>query len=424
METYMSVDEFLEKYFAAFKQDPQGWGNNFFWSMASETPQKFFEWYEKHKHQIKTPELQELYAEIAKAQAAGTSDAKNFLYTVKVLTAFDNAFTGKEVPQQKLDEYTEVVLNAINAKKRKVINPQNSYELLRRIDREYDHQYAVVSRELALNPLSTPHDVYEWLDRYVDSRHNRMGEYNDESEFIGSIDDAKKKLKDLAVITKTKLEQEINPEGGALSLPNMDTIKSFEASTIPRIARQIVVIVEFMAKTGQDGQTKEDVEKAKSVAAEMTREFDMNKILDIKHGNYVQQYADQAEFQLAEMRPAFEKMQQELETLRPERIKMTNMWDEERQKVQKLEGDKEKLLRENNNLMSTIDFLKGKIKLFLTAFKKRAEERELPIKKAKGLQEVVANDLEGALNIEQIERDLSAARQRQTEIMRNSPVRI
>ena len=422
METYMSVDEFLDKYYTAFKNDPYGWGNNFFWSMASKTPQKFFEWYEKHKHQIKTPELQELYAEIARAQAAGTSDAKNFLYTVQVLTAFDNAFTDEKVPQQKLDEYTKVVLNAINTKERKVINLQNSYELLRRIDGEYDHNNAVVARELALNPLSTPYDVYKWLDRYVDSRYNIMGQYNDESEFIGSIDDAKKKLNDLAAITKAKLKQEINPKGGVL--PNMDTIKSFEAGTIPRIARQIVVIVDFMAKTGQGGQTKEDVAKAKAVADELAREFDMDKILDVSNGNYVQQYADQAEIKLAEMRPQYGEMQTELGSLRKSYSDVNRQLHEVHTKINQLEDDKAKLLRENSNLMTTIDFLKGKIKLFLAAFKKRVDERELPIKKAKGLREVVEKDLEKFVDIEQIEKDLKAARKQQEEIMRNSPVRI
>ena len=146
--------------------------------------------------------------------------------------------------------------------------------------------------------------------------------------------------------------------------------------------------------------------------------------MDVEHGNYVQQYADQAEIQIAEMRPAFEKMQQELETLRPAHIKMVKSWDEERQKVGTLEDDKEKLLRENDNLMSTIDFLKGKIKLFLKIFGERADKRELPIQKAKGLQEIVDDNLRKTVDIEQIERDLKTAKERQTKIMKNSPVRI
>ena len=418
MEKYMSVDEFLEKYFTAFEHDPYAWGNRFFRYVASKAPAAFFEWYEKHKHQIKTQELQELYEEIAKAQKAETSDAKNFLYTVQVLTAADDLdFTDS----RKFTEFSKIILNAIQ---RGVIKkPENSYELLRKIDREYDHKYAVVARELALHPLATPDDVERWLNLYVISydginyQHKPSG--TDVPPFIGSVDDAKKKLNDLVAITKDKLNQELSKP-----MPNMDTIKSFEAGIIPRIARQIVAIVRFMIDTRQGDQTADDVEKAKSVADELAREFDMNKILDVEHGNYVQQYADQAEIQIAEMRPAFEKMQQELETLRPAHIKMVKSWDEERQKVGTLEDDKEKLLRENDNLMSTIDFLKGKIKLFLKIFGERADKRELPIQKAKGLQEIVDDNLRKTVDIEQIERDLKTAKERQTKIMKNSPVRI
>ncbi|MBQ1927532.1 MAG: hypothetical protein II179_00520 [Alphaproteobacteria bacterium] len=417
MEKYMSVDEFLEKYYTALNRGD--WGALFFWSMASETPQKFFKWYEEHKTQIKTPELQELYAELAKAMQSGTPDAKNFLYTIQVLTAFydSNVLTGK------LEEYTKVILYAIE--KGTIKNPKNSYQLLEGVNRHFQGKNQDVARTLAMHPLATPYDVQSWLSYYLNGPYYGYPMYTYKAnglstpKFVGSINDAKKKLNDLVAVTKTNMDNELNKP-----MPDINTIEYLGVSVIPSIALQILTIVAHFAKSSMDGQTEEDVAKAKAVADELAREFDMDKILDVSNGNYVQQYADQAEIQLAEMRPAFEKMQQELETLRPERIKMTNMWDEERQKVQKLEGDKEKLLRENNNLISTIDFLKGKIKLFLAAFKRRAEERELPIKKAKGLQEVVANDLEGAVNIEQIERDLSTARQRQTEIMRNSPVRI
>lgn len=424
-EKYMGIDEFLEKYYRALShtRHPESWGNNFFWSMASKTPKEFFEWYNEHKEQLRTPELQELYAEIAKAQAAGTQDAKNFLYTVQVLTAFDNAFTDEKVPSRQLDEYTKIILNAI---KRGVIkNPENSYNLLKHAySKQNTDGQREISRALALHTLATPYDVTYWLGTYVEptSRgpwydYRRLG--SSTPQFIGSIDDAKKKLNDLVADAKVKLDAEMSKP-----MPNIDTIKSFEIDVIPMVAYQIAAIVDFMALTKQDSQTAADVEKAKSVAAELAREFDMNKILDVEHGNYVQQYADQAEIQIAEMRPAFEKMQNELETLRPAYTKQNRQLMKQSSSISNLEDDKAKLLRENQNLLSTLEFLKGKVKLFLKMFGERADKRELPIQKAKGLQEIVEDNLRKAVDIEQIERDLRTAKERQTKIMQNSPVRI
>lgn len=431
METYMSVDEFLEKYYIALKRDSWNLGDyavNWLYAKSSLSPEKFLEWYNNQDfvNSEWSQEVKDLYSELKKAMVAGTTDAKNFLYTIRVITAFHS---NENISENELNNDVNVLLYAI--KNGTIKNPENTYRLLQLMVNAVGRNTTTLKRELALHQLATPYDVQSWLSYYLEGPYAGYGgsyyEYKADGlstpKFIGSVNDAKKKLNDLVAITKDKINAELSKP-----VPNIDTIKYLGVSVIPSIAQQIVAIVKYFAKRTRpelrDGQTQEDVAKAKAVADELAREFDINKILDVSNGNYVQQYADQAEIKLAEMRPQYEAMKQELDDLKPRLSSMTLRWDTEHQKVQELEDDKEKLLRENSNLMSTIDFLKGKIKLFLTAFKKRAEERELPIKKAKGLQEVVANDLEGALNIEQIERDLSAARKRQADIMRNSPVRI
>lgn len=425
METYMSVDEFLEKCYIALKRNSWKLGDyavNWLYAKSSLSPEKFLEWYNQDfVNEEWSQEVKDLYSELKKAMVAGTTDAKNFLYTIRVITAFDS---NENISKNELNNDVNVLLYAI--KNGTIKNPENTYQLLQQMVNVVDNDDPMspkLRREVAFHQLATPYDVSEWLSCYLKGPYP-SGHYEPytpmlATQFVGSVNDAKKKLNDLVAIIKDKINAELSKP-----VPNIDTIEYLGVSVIPSIANQIVTITAYFAEHNKDDQTKEDVARAKAVADELAREFDMHKILDVSNGNYVQQYADQAEIKLAEMRPQYGEMQAELGGLRKSYSDANRQLYEADMKISQLEDDKAKLLRENSNLMSTIDFLKGKIKLFLTAFKRRAEERELPIKKAKGLQEVVENDLENAVDIKQIEEDLNAARQRQEKIMRNSQIRM
>jgi len=310
-DKYMTVDEFLTKYYTVldphYEQDKRGSG--FVWALASDSPQDFFKWYNAHKTQIKSPELQEIYAEIAKAQAAGTPAAMDFLYIIQVLTIFNNYNTDKNPTPQQLSECTKVALHAIE--KGAIKKPENSYRLLKRMNSKFDRTDTNVAQALAMHKLSTPDDVYRWLRNYVDERwaDGPIWQIKSEPKFTAPIDDVKKKLNDLSAITKAKLDAEM-----AGTFPNTQTIRSLEISFIPNIAHQIKTIVKHMAQNHQQGQTDEDVNKATALAAELEAKFDESKILEPKNGHYVQQYDNQTEFRVVDAEQKYEQMKREKET--------------------------------------------------------------------------------------------------------------
>ncbi len=291
-ESYIGIDEFLEKYYSALKSG--AWGSRFFWNCASEQPNDFLKWYLEHKDQISNQDLKELYEEIAKAQQSGSNDAQNFLYTVQVLTAFDNYGTGRDVPDYALQQYTQIILKSIS--NGQITNPTNTYNLLTHMYNELPS--ATLAREIALHPLATPHDVWKWLDKH---------------EFIGSVNDAKKKLNDLVAVTKKKLAEEFDSK--KTTLPRIDKIDSLGISIIPSIADRIVEIVKYFAKNGLEGQTQEDVAKARSIAAELRQEFNIDNILDIGQKDYVQQYDTQAEARIATLYVENKGLKQEVARL-------------------------------------------------------------------------------------------------------------
>ncbi len=313
MEKYMSIDEFLEKYYSLFDMR-HPWGTTFIWSEISEGPQGFFQWYDRNKENIKDKTLQSLYAEIAKAMRSQSAAAQDFLYSIQVATAFDNWNAGKDVPIDKLQQYAKTIRYAIS--KGTIKNPSNGYHLLEHIVWKMGKNDQELLRELAMHPLSTPEDVRQWLSLFLNGPYyiNPRYKYKENGpQFTGSINDVKKKLNDLVARAKLQISEELNK-----TKPNEDTIRSFGTGYISDVAHQIAAIVEHLAQQSRlelrAGQTMDDVAKAKNIAKSVDQEFDWQKMMQPENGNYVQQYADQAELTLAEIAPKYEQLQQEHRT--------------------------------------------------------------------------------------------------------------
>lgn len=265
MEKYMSIDEFLEKYYSLFDMQCP-WGTTFIWSEISEGPQGFFQWYDGQKDRIKDETLQQLYAEIARAMRSQSAEAQDFLYSIQVATAFDNTNTGKNVPIDKLQQYAKTIRYAIS--KGTIKNPSNGYHLLKHIVWKMGKDDQELLRELAMHPLSTPEDVRQWLSLFLNGPYdsNTRYEYKKNGpQFTGSINDVKKKLNDLVARAKLQISEELNK-----TMPNEDTIRSFGTGYISDVAHQIVAIVEHLAQQSRSelraGQTMDDVAKAKNDA--------------------------------------------------------------------------------------------------------------------------------------------------------------
>ena len=64
-ENYMSIDDFLTKYYAVFenKDYENTLFNRIMWETASKKPEDFDKWYQRLKDYIKPEESKELYAE-------------------------------------------------------------------------------------------------------------------------------------------------------------------------------------------------------------------------------------------------------------------------------------------------------------------------------------------------------------------------
>lgn len=311
METYMSVDEFLEKCYIALKRNSWKLGDyavNWLYAKSSLSPEKFLEWYNQDFVNGEwSQEVKDLYSELKKAMVAGTTDAKNFLYTIRVITAFDS---NENISKNELNNDVNVLLYAI--KNGTIKNPENTYRLLQLMVNAVGRNNTTLKRELALHQLATPYDVSDWLSCYLKGPYS-SGHYEPytpmlATQFVGSVNDAKKKLNDLVAIIKDKINAELSKP-----VPNIDTIKYLGVSVIPSIANQIVTITAYFAEHNKDDQTKEDVARAKAVADELAREFDMHKILDVSNGNYVQQYATQAEFRVVETEKKYQAMKQDKE---------------------------------------------------------------------------------------------------------------
>jgi hypothetical protein len=330
-ESYIGIDEFLERYYLALKSG--AWGSSFFWKRASEQPNDFLNWYLEHKGKISNQYLKVLYEEIAKAQQSSSNDAQNFLYTVQVLTAFDNDGTGRGVPEYALVQYTRIILKSIS--NGQIKNPMNTYNLLKHMYYkllDYQLPNATLAREIALHPLATPNDVWEWLTRYSSY------------DFQGSVNAAKKKLNDLVAVTKKKLAEEFDSK--KTTLPRIDKIDSLGISIIPSIADRIVEIVKYFAKNGLDGQTQEDVAKAQSIAAELRQEFNIANILDIGQKDYVQQYDTQAEAKIATLNVENQRLKEEvarLESLEEEYMAVNRELHESREEQSRLQTENEEL---------------------------------------------------------------------------------
>ena len=348
-ESYIGIDDFLEKYYSALKSD--AWGSRFFWNCALEQPNDFLNWYSGAKDRISNQDLKELYEEIAKAQRSGSNDAQNFLYTVEVLTAFDNYGTGRDVPKDALAQYKKIILKSIS--NGQITNPTNTYNLLTHMYNELPS--ATLAREIALHPLATPNDVWKWLNKHEFIDH----------EFIGSVNDAKKKLNDLVAVTKKKLAEEFDSK--KTTLPRIDKIDSPNISIIPSIADRIADIVEYFARNGLEGQTREDVAKARSMAAELRQEFNIDNILDIGQKDYVQRYDTQAEARIATLSVENKGLKQEvarLESLEEELY-------ESREEKSSLQTDIEKLKEELRKEKTKNAALRATVNTYI----KTAEER-------------------------------------------------
>lgn len=297
-------------------------------------------------------ELRTLFNQYIAAKQDNSPEAQDFLNMAKVLTFFTtDAWQDKSKnPEFKALSILRLVKDYKNddidnnQDHNKIENPLYAYRLLRQIPEVAVSKETLkdIRRLTAQNPYSDIYDVKKYA-QFVKSPEELRKLIND---CMVKMDKALEPERKKDIMDEQKVEQIL---GGTVSIKNM--------------------IADLSDLTADNPQ---EIRKNQELLKIINDKYDIKKILDIKSGDYIQQYKDQAELQLATLKPEMEKMRKDLDFEHNLQKQQEGYQAELREEIEKMKQQLQQKDVALQNAESKYNMLKGQVNLYIRDVKERA----------------------------------------------------
>ena len=294
-------------------------------------------------------ELRTLFNQYIAAKQDNSPEAQDFLNRAKVLTFFTtDAWQDKSKnPEFKALNILRLVgdnNNDNNKDYNKIKNPLYAYRLLRQIPKEAVSKETLkeISRLIAQNPYSDLYDVRQY------------------AQFVKSPEELRKLINDCMV----KMDNALEPERKKDILDERQIEKILDGTVA--IKNMVADLSDLTADNPQEIRKNQELLKI------INDKYDIKKILDIKSGDYIQQYKDQAELQLAILKPEIEKMRKDFAFEHDLQNQQADELTQMREEIEKLKRQLQQKDVALQNAESKYNMLKGQVNLYIRDVTERA----------------------------------------------------
>jgi len=343
MREYMDINQFLDTYFKALSNKKHSrvfvFINAVQGLLNHGGPDYWQRWLLDMQDSLSEDD-KALFDQYIAAMQDNSPAAKDFLNMAKVFTFFNSAAT--QDMRQDRETKAKVIIDAV--RNGAIENPLYSYKLLKQIP-----EYAL-SKEtdkarwqtLSQNPYATTDDAAEYA-KYSDSR----------EELLKLIDDF-----------KIKIENALDPELDK-DVKNTDNIKAILDNNYDGLNKMLLYLRDLST---HDKQLYSEMEELRD---EIYDKFSMQNILAFKSGNYIKQYKESAEMQLAKLKPELTKARQDLVDARAREQQHDSALADVQAEMQKLQEQLKQKDEELKKAKTENGLLKGRVSVFIQDVEKR-----------------------------------------------------
>ena len=285
-------------------------------------------------------ELRTLFEQYVAAKQDQSPEAQDFLNMAETLTFFStDAYNDKyKDPEFKALNILKLIQNNV------IKNPMYSYKLLKQIPEMSVSSATLKNIRLAIaqNQNATAADAAEY------------------AKWSKSPEEIRKLINDFMV----KIEQNLAPE------LNKEILNEQRINSILGDTNSLGNMIAYLSDLTRNNP--EQFAKTRELAKMLDNKFDKNKILNVQNGNYIQQYKDQAELQLAEIKPEMAKMRQDLDNAKIFDKQYEDELTKLREENQRLKGELQNKDAALQNSENKYNMLKGQVNLYIRDVKERA----------------------------------------------------
>lgn len=338
---YMDINQFLDTYFNAITDNKKHrvFVNFVQGLLSNNSPEYQQRWmFDMQDHLSENDKA--LFNQYIAAMQDNSPAAKDFMNMVQIFTFF-NSSSAQDTRQDR-ETKARVIIEA--AQNGAIKNPLYSYKLLKQIPEYALSKETDKARWFALtcNPYATAYDAANYA-KYVKSR----------EELLKLIDDF-----------KIKTEEALEPEL-AKEVKNADNIKRILGNNIDGLGNMLLYLRDLST------HDKQLYSKMEELRDEIYDKFSMQNILAFKSGNYIKQYKESAEMQLASIKPELAQAKQQLVNAQDSEHQLNLALESAQLEIQKLKEQLKQKDEELKKAKTENGLLKGKVTVFIQNVEKR-----------------------------------------------------
>lgn len=332
---YMDINQFLDTYFKAitdnkkyrvFVNFAQGLLND---NSLAHLQNWMFDMQNDLSENDKT-----LFNQYIAAMQDNSPAAKDFINMVQVFTFFNSA----AVQDTRKDRETKarVIIDAIQ--KGAITNSLYSYKLLQQIP-----EYA----------LSKETDKARWL-AITKNPHATANDASNYAKYASSPEEIFNLIDDFKIKTENALASEL-----AKDVKNADSIQRILDNNRDGLGNMLSFLRELTIGN------PEQANKAEELRRTLKDEFDIQKMLALKSGDYIKQYKESSEMQLANLKPELAKAKQDLVNIQSQGQQRDDALARAQAEIQKLQEQLKQKDKEIYNTQTKYNMLQGQVKLYI-----------------------------------------------------------
>lgn len=290
-----------------------------------------------------TGQAKEITDQLVKAIEDPSPEATDFLDILQKFTAF---YSYKPLTDMEVSEYAQVQVNVIS--RGRIKDPMHAYMLLSKMESNNRLGSKLLLDVLHLkvtNPNATLNDVYEYA--------RLVANHQESPFFAGAVEELMSMLNDHMTRIDERITAELNKD-----VPDKDNIVKLRTDQLLHITQ---CISDIMSKQEYPVTKLREMSELRTLLAS---KYDINKILDVEQGNYVQQFETRASLKVAEAEEKLkdaEKIQSDLDAA------MKKITELEAQ-IAELNKASTQNSAEQERFMKILEMKIGAIKTFLKAF--------------------------------------------------------
>lgn len=343
MQKYMDINQFLDTYFRALSNKKHSRVFVFINAVQGLLnyggPDYWQSWLFDMQDSLSEDD-KALFEQYIAAMQDNSPAAKDFLNMVQIFTFFNSA--AAQDMRQDRETKARVIIDA--AQNGAIKNPLYSYKLLKQIPEYALSKETDKARWLTIsqNPYATTDDAAEYA-KYSNSR----------EELLKLIDDF-----------KIKIENALDPELDK-DVKNTDNIKAILDNNYDGLNKMLLYLRDLST---HDKQLYSEMEELRN---EIYDKFSMQNILAFKSGNYIKQYKESSEMQLASIKPELVQAKQQLVNAQDSEHQLNLALGSAQLEIQKLQEQLKQKDEELKKAKTENGLLKGKVTVFIQNVEKR-----------------------------------------------------